>query len=96
VRFEAIRPESPELKLYNIITPNGDLNNDEFRLPELPPNFCDEQFASIRIYTRWGQQVFEATNNDFRWPGQGSGGLYYYLVTYTDGRKFKGWLEVIP
>ncbi len=96
VRFEIIRPESPELKLYNIITPNGDRNNDEFRLPELPLNFCDDQFASIRIYARWGQQVFEATDKDFRWPGQGSGGLYYYLVTYTDGRKFKGWLEVIP
>jgi gliding motility-associated-like protein len=96
VRFEVIRPESPELKLYNIITPNNDRQNDEFRLPELPLNFCDEHFASIRIFSRWGQQVFEASDRDFRWPGQGSGGLYYYLVTYTDGRKFKGWLEVKP
>ncbi|GAB2871497.1 T9SS type B sorting domain-containing protein [Hymenobacter ruber] len=96
VRFEVIRPESPELKLYNIITPNGDRVNDEFRLPELPLNFCDEQFASIRIFSRWGQQLFESHDREFRWPGEGSGSLYYYLVTYTDGRTFKGWLEVKP
>jgi gliding motility-associated-like protein len=96
VRFEVIRPNSPELKLYNIITPNGDNVNDAFHLPELPLNFCDEQFANIRIYSRWGQQVYESGNRDFSWPGQGSGGLYYYLVQYTDGRQFKGWLEVKP
>jgi gliding motility-associated-like protein len=96
VRFEVVRPESPELKLYNIITPNGDRVNDEFRLPELPLNFCDEQFASIRIFSRWGQQVFESSDKEFHWPGQGNGSLYFYLVKYTDGRQFKGWLEVVP
>ncbi|WP_460556402.1 gliding motility-associated C-terminal domain-containing protein [Hymenobacter daeguensis] len=96
VRFEVIRPNSPELRLYNIITPNGDNVNDEFHLPELPLNFCDEQFANIRIYSRWGQLVYEASNREFSWPGQGTGSIYYYLVTYTDGRQFKGWLEVKP
>ena len=96
VRFEVIRPISPELKLYNIITPNGDGFNDEFRLPELPLDFCDEKFATIRIYSRWGQEVYTSDDRNFHWPGQGTGGLYYYLATYTDGRKFKGWLEVKP
>jgi gliding motility-associated-like protein len=96
IRFEVVRPNSPELKLYNVITPNGDKVNDEFHLPELPLNFCDEQFANIRIYSRWGQQVYESSNREFSWPGQGSGSLYYYLVQYTDGRQFKGWLEVKP
>ncbi len=95
VRFEVIRPESPELKLYNIITPNGDGQNDQFRLPELPLNFCDEQFAHLRIFSRWGQQVFQSTDRGFAWPGQSISGLYYYYVTYTDGRTYKGWLEVI-
>ena len=95
VRFEVIRPESPELKLYNIITPNGDRRNDEFKLPELPLNFCNEQFDYVKIFTRWGQQVYESRDRSFAWPGQGSGGLYYYYVVYTDGRSYKGWLEVI-
>ena len=96
VRLQVRSPDSLAVKLYNIITPNHDGRNDEFRLPDLPPNFCDAQFTNIKIFTRWGQQVFNSPDRDFRWPGQGSSGIYYYYVTYTDGRKFRGWLEVIP
>jgi gliding motility-associated-like protein len=96
VRLLVKSPDTLDVKLYNVITPNRDGQNDEFRLPELPPNFCDSQFKNIRIFTRWGQQVFDSPDRSFRWAGQGSGGVYYYLVTYTDGRKYRGWLEVIP
>jgi gliding motility-associated-like protein len=95
VRFDVIPPSSPPLKLYNVITPNGDNRNDEFVLPELPTDFCDNHFATLKIFSRWGQQVYESTDRNFHWPGQGSDGLYYYLVTYTDGRHYKGWLEVV-
>ncbi|WP_082685098.1 gliding motility-associated C-terminal domain-containing protein [Hymenobacter sedentarius] len=95
VRLQVKSPDSLAVKLYNVITPNRDGQNDEFRLPDLPPNFCDAQFASIRIFSRWGQQVFESQDREFRWPGQGNGGLYYYFVSYTDGRRYRGWLEVI-
>jgi len=64
-------------------------------MPDLPADFCDQRFAGIRIFSRWGQLVFQSSERGFRWGGAGVGGLYYYLVTYTDGRKFKGWLEVI-
>ncbi|WP_460503399.1 gliding motility-associated C-terminal domain-containing protein, partial [Hymenobacter agri] len=96
VRFEVEAPSSPVLKLYNIITPNGDGQNDEFRLPELPVDFCDNRFARIQVFSRWGQPVFESADREFRWSGQGQAGTYYYLATYTDGRQFKGWLEVKP
>ncbi|MFC7668716.1 gliding motility-associated C-terminal domain-containing protein [Hymenobacter humi] len=96
VRLQVKSPDSLAVKLYNVITPNRDGLNDEFKLPDLPPNFCDVQFTNIKIFSRWGQQVFESPNRDFRWPGQGTGGLYYYYVTYTDGRKYRGWLEVRP
>ena len=96
IRFAVERPASPELKLYNIITPNGDGLNDTFSLPGLPLDFCAEQFAHVRVFSRWGQQVFESTDRQFHWAGQGMVGLYYYLVSYTDGRHFKGWLEVKP
>ena len=49
----------------------------------------------MKVFTRWGQQVYESHDRAFEWPGQGSGGLYYYYVVYTDGRKYKGWLEVV-
>ncbi|MDO7845709.1 gliding motility-associated C-terminal domain-containing protein [Hymenobacter sp. M29] len=95
VRLRVASPDTVAVKLYNVITPNRDGQNDEFRLPELPPNFCDSQFANIRIFSRWGQQVFESNDRDFRWPGNGSGGMFYYFITYTDGRRFRGWLEVV-
>ena len=96
VRLRVISPDTLAVKLYNVITPNRDGQNDFFRLPDLPENFCDARFSNLKIFTRWGQQVYESTDREFHWPGQGTGGVYYYYVTYTDGRKFRGWLEVIP
>ena len=95
VRLQVASPDTMAVKLYNVITPNNDHYNDEFKLPDLPPNFCDAQFANLRVFSRWGQQVFESKDREFHWPGQGSSGLYYYYVTYTNGRKYRGWLEVI-
>ena len=97
VRFEVIPPDdSLAFRPPNVITPNGDAKNDAFTIPDLPVDFCDRRFARIQIFSRWGQQVFQSSSRGFRWPGAGTAAHYYYLVTYTDGRKFKGWLEVIP
>ncbi|MBF9238814.1 gliding motility-associated C-terminal domain-containing protein [Hymenobacter sp. BT683] len=96
IRLQVTNPDSLGVTLYNVITPNRDGQNDEFRLPDLPPNFCDMQFANVRIFTRWGQQVFSSSDRNFRWAaGQDSAGMYYYFVTYNDGRKYRGWLEVV-
>ncbi len=96
VRFVVDGPVADSLQLYNIITPNNDGQNDAFRLPSLPPDFCDNSFASLKIFSRWGQEVYRTADRNFRWPGMGAGGVYFYLVTYTDGRRIKGWLEVRP
>ncbi|MDO7844785.1 gliding motility-associated C-terminal domain-containing protein [Hymenobacter sp. M29] len=97
VRFEVVPAgETQTFIPPNIITPNADGVNDEFRMPSLPVDFCDRKFAAIKIFSRWGQKVYESEARDFRWSGAGTGGMYYYLVTYTDGRKFKGWVEVVP
>jgi gliding motility-associated-like protein len=87
--------DSADFRRPNVITPNGDNKNDKFALPNLPADFCDRRFAGVKIFTRWGQQVYQSGDRGFSWGGAGAGGLYYYLVTYTDGRKYKGWLEVI-
>jgi gliding motility-associated-like protein len=97
IRFVVTPPaDSVEFRPPNIITPNGDARNDFFALPDLPPDYCDHRFAGIKIFSRWGQLVHQSPDRNFRWGGAGLAGIYYYLVTYTDGRKFKGWLEVIP
>lgn len=80
----------------NIITPNGDGKNDFFELPQLPPDLCEGHFAGVRIYSRWGREVYHSPARTLRWAGPGMAGTYYYLLTYTDGRRYKGWLEVVP
>lgn len=79
----------------NIITPNGDNKNDVFTIPSLPPDYCDARFAGIKIYSRWGREVFQSSERTFRWGGAGAAGTYYYLITFSNGRRYKGWVEVI-
>ncbi len=77
-----------ERKIANIITPNGDAKNQTFRLgPDCP--------VHLQVYSRWGQLVLDAPTyrDDWSAPGQPDG-VYYYLITYPDGHRLKGWLEV--
>ena len=78
----------------NIITPNrpgtvGDTLNESFR----PRYSCRP--ASLKIFSRWGQQVYqtEAYHNDWNAPGLADG-IYFYLLQDDEGRTQKGWLEV--
>jgi gliding motility-associated-like protein len=97
VRFQVVpAADSAAFRPPNVITPNGDGLNDAFSLPNLPPDFCEARFAGVRIYSRWGREVYHSPERSFRWAGAGTAGTYYYLVTYTDGRKYKGWVEVVP
>ena len=98
VRFEWQSPvDSLVFRPPNIITPNGDGLNDSFALDQaLPADFCGSQFAGVRIFSRWGREVYQSPARTFRWDGAGAGGVYYYLVTFTDGRRFKGWVQVNP
>ncbi|WP_167856772.1 T9SS type B sorting domain-containing protein [Hymenobacter aquaticus] len=76
----------------NIITPNGDKTNEFFVLKGLAP-----QAWKLEIYNRWGTRVYQTAsyNNDWNAAGQ-SAGVYYYLLRHTtDGRQFRGWLEVV-
>jgi gliding motility-associated-like protein len=95
VRFAVAAPAAPEFIPPNVITPNGDDKNQFFRMPTLPPDFCDARFADVKIFSRWGRQVYESSARDFQWAGEGAGGVYYYVVTFVNGRHYKGWVEVV-
>ncbi|OON70038.1 hypothetical protein B0919_04640 [Hymenobacter sp. CRA2] len=97
VRFEVQPPVVPDFLPPNVFTPNADSLNDYFELTNLPPDFCASRFASVKIFSRWGNEVYRSTNRSFRWNGKGvSEGVYYYLVEYTDERKFRGTVTVLP
>jgi gliding motility-associated-like protein len=73
----------------NVITPNGDKDNQYFRLP---PS-CEPR---LQLFSRWGQLVHEAAVYHNDWDATGHpAGIYYYLLTYPDGHRVKGWLEVM-
>jgi gliding motility-associated-like protein len=76
----------------NIITPNGDQQNDFFVLKGLTPSEW-----SLRIFDRWGRPVYNQPRYDNRWSAEGqSEGLYYYLLlNNTTGEHHQGWVEVV-
>ena len=83
--------EGCPVQLPNIITPNGDLLNQIFFLQGL--TVAD---WAIRIYSRWGREVFQQARYDNAWAATGQAdGIYYYLLTNAKtGRQYKGWVEV--
>ncbi len=73
----------PVVYAPNAFTPNNDNLNDEFFVYENPyvTNF------NIKIFSRWGEMVYEANGVDFRWNGVYQGGLlpsgtYVYVMTF--------------
>lgn len=95
VRFEVINPDTAQFNPPNIILPTGaNLANRLFTMRSLPADFCDSRFSEIRIFSRWGRQVFQSPDRNFTWGGEGAAGLYYYLLVYSTGRRYKGWVEV--
>lgn len=75
-------------------TPNGDGRNDVFRVA----NFSFQKIVEFRVFNRWGEEVFHATDNkgwDGTWKGTPMAmDIYHYLirVTIPDGsmETFKG------
>ena len=79
------------LTLPNIITPNGDHQNQAFVLKGLnAPGW------SVAIYNRWGKEIYRQEQYDNTWAADGQAdGIYYYLLrNIKTGLKIKGWLEV--
>ncbi len=89
----------------NFFSPNDDGINDYYAmeikdvetgefLNVLPLDNCVAQFQSVRIYNRWGGQVFESADRNFKWYGKGeAAGVYYYVVKYTN-KEYKGSLSI--
>ncbi|QDH78751.1 T9SS type B sorting domain-containing protein [Echinicola soli] len=80
----------------NVITPNGDMDNDVFKINGLN-RFKENR---ITIFNRFGDHVFEAEDYQNDWAAKGLvDGTYFYMleVMLENGQKdeFKGWIQVI-
>ncbi len=75
----------PQIFIPNAFSPNGDGLNDVFSIESVQL----EKFW-IRIFDRWGTEVFFSTNPDFEWDGTHHSkpvnqGVYTYRVFYRAG-----------
>ena len=78
-----------------VLTPNGDNVNDRLLL-----KISDVQNYYIQVFNRWGTRVYESRNAAEGWaPTSNSGGIYYYLVEYTDcagrAQRERSWIDVL-
>lgn len=73
------------VNMPNAFTPNGDGNNDVFRIPK--SSFI--RLNEFAVYDRWGRKVFSTKNKSVGWTGTNGNklcpvGTYVYLI--------RGWL----
>jgi gliding motility-associated-like protein len=80
---------NPGILVPTGFSPNGDNNNDAFRV--FAGN--DVKTFKISVYDRWGNKMFETTESGFGWDGNYKGkalnpGIYAYMleIIYKDGK----------
>jgi gliding motility-associated-like protein len=78
-------------------TPNGDGRNDSWRIPFLDPKLG----ATVRVYNRFGQLVYEVVSKTVDWDGSFNGrpqatGTFIYHISFKNGEKdMKGTFTLI-
>jgi hypothetical protein len=89
----------------NFVSPNGDGYNDYYAMEELVPETgelknilpndnCSSRFEYVRIYNRWGKEVFRSAERDFKWfPDDTATGVYYYTIKFS-AKEYRGTLTV--
>lgn len=79
--------------LYNIITPNQDGKNDAWIVEQLSTPTPGIDRVEVKIYSRWGQEVYTSPNYQNDWFGQDKNnrilpsGTYYYVLIFDEDQK---------
>ena len=86
----------------NIFSPNGDGINDYFS----PILNCPPKLFELKIFNRWGQEIFMSKSPNDRWDGTFRGrelntGVYFYMLKITfegqsdEVQMFKGDIAIV-
>jgi gliding motility-associated-like protein len=75
-----------KVQIPNAFSPNNDGINDRWEIPGLS-NYTN---ASVQVFNRWGQAVYQSVGYDIPWNGKLRGrdlpfGTYYYIVDLRNG-----------
>jgi gliding motility-associated-like protein len=91
---------NPGLDIANAFTPNGDVENQYWRIYS-PTGLERYKDALIRVYNKRGVLVYEATGFSTPWNGDGLNGAlpadsYYYTIDLKyDKKKYKGVVTIL-
>jgi gliding motility-associated-like protein len=95
IRIEVFDPL--QVKIPNIITPNGDKKNETWDLSEIPLF----ETCTIRVFDNRGRVVLQRENYANDWAGTFEGaplpeGVYFYHIACPNEKEpFKGYLQII-
>lgn len=79
--------QNPLENIPNVFSPNGDGINDFFSIHNNLKASCVGEF-NITIYNRWGERVYNSSNFEFEWSGEGLPyGVYFYVVRLGSQEK---------
>lgn len=80
-------PDGVQFELPNVITSNGDDNNDIFT----PVSIKGIESLYCVILNRWGNVMYETNDINFSWdPKNANDGVYYYKIDYVDNNEIAG------
>jgi gliding motility-associated-like protein len=92
-------PQIDDLVIFNGVSPNGDGNNDAWKIKGIE-GFPDNE---VKIFNRWGTKIWEGKhydNNNVSWEATNNrgdrvpDGTYYYILEIKDVKTFTGWIYV--
>jgi gliding motility-associated-like protein len=80
----------------NLLIANGNGVNDMFEIS----NLCPTKSFRLRIYNRWGKEVFASENPNEKWDSNTVGsGTYFFamdlLYESAPPESLKGWVNVV-
>jgi len=76
-----------------VVDRNGDATDID-GIVHFPKDNCDGKFEQIRIYNRWGREMFKSEMRDFHWYAEDAAvGVYYYFLKFTH-KEYKGTITV--
>lgn len=94
IRFKIIPNTDLTNPIPNVFTPNGDNQNDTYRIDKQYLVYCDPGFK-FTIFNRWGKKVFESTDPNFEWSAEGLGSGTYFYTLESRARSQSGTIDII-